>query len=112
MNRKGVTYDVGAVYAYGGRSRPVFSPQVARRELEIIQGDLHCNAVKIGGHDLERLTAAAQFALELGLEVWLSPGLFDKSPQATLRYVADAARTAETLRQRWPGRLVFCVGGG
>jgi len=49
--------------------RPVFDPPVVRRELEIIQSDLHCNAVRICGLDLGRLTFAAGEALKLGLEV-------------------------------------------
>ena len=56
------------------------------------------------------MTAAAD-ALELGgLQVWLSPELFKKSREATLAYLAQAAAAAEPLHERFPGRLVFCVG--
>jgi hypothetical protein len=91
-------------------TRPRFSPAIARRELEIIRQDLHCNAVKIGGYSPARISTAATYALELGLEVWFSPALFDKSPAQTLRYITDAARTAEAIRARSTGRVVFCVG--
>ena len=108
MNRQGVSYDVGRVL--GGNWRPVFDPQVVHRELEIIKTDLHCNAVRICGLDIARLTTAAEDALAQGLEVWLSPEMWNKSARETLEYIVKAAAAAETLRARWPGRLVFCLG--
>ena len=107
MNRRGVSYDVGRVL--GTNWRPVFDPYVVHRELEIIKHDLHCNAVRICGRDIGRLMRAAQDALEQGLEVWLSPELWNKSQERTLAYLAEAATAAERLRQRWPERLVFSV---
>jgi len=80
---KGVTYDVGRVL--GENWRPVFEPEVVRRELTIIKDDLHCNAVRICGLDISRLENAAGLALELDLDVWLSPELWNKSPERTLR---------------------------
>ena len=53
---------------------------------------------------------ASEDALSQGLEVWLSPEMWDKSQDETLEYTARAAERAEGLRQRWPGRLVFSVG--
>lgn len=48
--------------------------------------------------------------MQQGLEVWISPELWNKSPDTTLRYVARAAAAAEELRGRWPGQVVFVVG--
>jgi hypothetical protein len=90
--------------------RPDYTPALARRELEIIESGLHCNAVRIRARDIGRLTAAAETALRQGLEVWFCPELWEKSPDATLRYIARSAAAAEELRARWPGQLVFCVG--
>jgi hypothetical protein len=90
--------------------RPDFDPRVVRRELEIIRNDLHCNAVRICGLSLGRLATAAEEALKLGSEVWLSPEMWDKSPERTLAYIAKAAATAEKLRERWPERLVLVIG--
>lgn len=109
MNRRGVSYDVGRVMY--GNWRPVFDPTVVHRELEIIKNDLHCNVVRICGRDVDRLMTAAEDALGLGLEVWLSPELWDKSPDETLAYITKAAAAAERLRARWPDRLVLVVGG-
>ncbi|HEY1168455.1 MAG TPA: hypothetical protein VGE81_05700 [Candidatus Limnocylindrales bacterium] len=108
MNRRGVSYDIGRMM--GVNWRPVFDLKVVHRELEIIRTDLHCNAVRICGLDIDRLTTAAADALGQGLEVWLTPEMWDKSPDTTLAYITKAAAAAEELRQRWPDRLVFVVG--
>jgi hypothetical protein len=97
VNSSGVIYDVGTVFSGPGW-------RVAR--------DLHCNAVRIRGRDIGRLTSVAEEAMRQGLEVWLSPELFEKSQQETLEYITAAATAAELLNQRWPGRLVFSVGSG
>jgi len=94
----------------GGNWRPKFEPEVIHRELEIIKNDLHCNAVRICGLDVNRLVTASQDALAQGLEVWISPEMWDRSQDETLEYIARAAERAEGLRQRWPGKLVFSVG--
>lgn len=109
MNRKGVSYDVGRVLM-DDNWRPTFDPKVIRREVDIIRDDLHCNAIRICGLDIDRLLTAGEYALSRGLEVWLSPEMWDKSQEATLVYVARAAERAETLRQRWPGKLILSVG--
>jgi len=105
---KGVTYDVGRVL--GDNWRPLFEPEVVRRELTIIKDDLHCNAVRICGLEIARLEKAAELALALGLDAWLSPELWNKGPEPTLRYSVDAARMAEGLLRRWPGKVVLCIG--
>jgi hypothetical protein len=109
LNRKGVCYDVGRVLM-DGNWRPRFDPRVVRRELDIIKNDLHCNAVRICGLDIDRLMTASEDALSRGLEVWLSPEMWDRSQDETLEYIVRAAERAERLRQRWPGKLVFSVG--
>jgi hypothetical protein len=70
--------------------RPVFTAQSAQRELEIIKNDLHCNAVRICGEDIGRLATAADIALALDLEVWVTPELWDRGPEETLAYIANA----------------------
>lgn len=108
MNRKGVLYDVGRVM--GVNWRPRFDPNIVHRELEIIKNDLHCNAVRICGQDVDRLMTTASDALTLGLEVWLSPELWDKDQEQTLTYLVQTARAAEILREQWPEQLVLSVG--
>ena len=108
MRLKGVCYDVGTVM--GMNWRPVFDPWVVRRELEIIHHDLHCNAVRIGGHSLKRLAHATEAALAEGLEVWFCPQLWDRTASRTVGYLARAAGMLESIRQRWPDRVVYSVG--
>ncbi len=109
MNRRGVCYDVGRVM-WGQDWRPEFSPEEARRELQIIRDDLHCNAVRICGQDPGRVMAAGAHALDYGLQVWLSPELWDHSPSETLDYIATAAEAAQDLHRHRPGQVVFSVG--
>lgn len=109
MKLKGVDYDAGADMGFNWC--PDFDIPTVRREFEIIKNDLHCNAVRVGARDLGRLTAAAQAALEQGLDVWFYPLLWDKRPQETLGYLAKAAVAAEGLRARWPDKVVFVAGG-
>jgi hypothetical protein len=109
VNRRGVCYDVGRVM-WAQDWRPKFSPEEARREMQIIRDDLHCNAVRICGQDPGRLIAAGAHALDLGLEVWLSPELWDHSPGETAGYIATAAEAAQDLHRHRPGQVVFSVG--
>ena len=110
MDIKGVCYDVGRLYSSRFLTRRVFDPAMTRRELQIIRDDLHCNAVHFQGTEITRLTTAAMDALNLGLQVWLSPELFERSQETTLAYLVQAATAAEPLREQFPGQLVFCVG--
>ena len=81
-----------------------------RREFEIIRDDLHANAVRIVGSDVERLTAVAEIALGLGLEVWFSPALFEYAPDDTTARLVAAAAAAAGLEAAHPGRVVFVAG--
>ena len=109
MNRRGVCYDAGRVM-WGQDWRPEFSAEEARRELQIIRDDLHCNAVRICGQDPGRLIAAGGHALDCGLQVWLSPELWDHSPSDTVGYIAKAADAAEELHRHRPRQVVLSVG--
>jgi hypothetical protein len=110
MRLNGVNYDVG-IYPFGEArpSRAIFDPAIVRREIEIIRNDLHCNAIRIMGRDLERLVTAAAFALDQGLEVWFGPAFHNADQVQTLAYLSECARAAETLRQKSP-HVVFIAG--
>jgi hypothetical protein len=68
INRKGINYDLGT-FTRGNESssRDVFDPAIVQREMAIIRNDLHCNAVRISGQDIARLTLAAEFAIQQGI---------------------------------------------
>ena len=108
MKRRGMNYDVGSELG-GFVSRPHFEREVVHRELEIIKQDLHCNAVRISGLDINRLMVTAEDALKQGLEVWLSPQMTEHGKPETLEYIMHCATAAERLRQSWP-HLVFILG--
>ncbi len=108
MKRKGVCYDVGRVLE-GSLQRPNFDSRIVQRELEIIKNDLHCNAVRIQGLDVDRLVTASEAALKQGLEVWFSPEMFEQGQEETFVYLLKAAQAAESLRVRWPS-IIFSLG--
>jgi hypothetical protein len=91
--------------------RPDFTPEQVKRELQVIRDDLHCNAVKISGFDINRVVVTARFASEMGLEVWLNPTMWNKSPEDTLRYLTNAAMAAEGVREQSKNQMVFVAGG-
>jgi hypothetical protein len=113
VNRRGVTYDTGMVFSGPGYSvptRPKLDLATAERELQIARDDLHCNAVRLIGRDVDRLVQVAERALALGLEVWLSPALWGRPLDETLRYCVSAAGRAEELRKQHPDRFVLVLG--
>jgi hypothetical protein len=61
MRTSGVCYDVGRVLM-GQDWRPMLDVHEMRRELEVIGDDLHCNAVRICGQDVDRLVTAGEYA--------------------------------------------------
>lgn len=90
--------------------RPNYDPKIVSRELEIIKNDLHCNAVRIQGLDLDRLLTASDVALKFGLEAWISPEMWDRTQDETLEYLKKAASAVEEIRTRFPERMVFSLG--
>jgi hypothetical protein len=113
VNRRGVTYDTGMVFSgpgYNIPTRPRLDLATADRELQIVRDDLHCNAVRLVGREVDRLVQVAERALALGLEVWLSPALWGRPPDETFQYCVAAAEQAERLRQQHPDRFVLVLG--
>ena len=83
LRQRGVVYDVGrAMGALSVNWRSDYSPALMRRELDIIQADLHANAVRLGGRDPRRVLAAAEYAASLGLDVWLGPRAVERDAEA------------------------------
>jgi hypothetical protein len=106
MQHKGINYDVGTRYYDESSTRPVFDLQVVRREIGIIQNELHCNSIRISGDDVSRLIAASEMALETGLSVWLSPTFINQSQEKTLQQLLLCAGEAEKLRVRYQHLLL------
>ncbi len=98
LRHRGINYDTGTRYAPDVDSRPDWSPALMRRHLTVIQDELHANAVTVFGSHVDRLVAAAEHALGLGLEVWVQPRLPDATVRATLTQLDALAVQLETLR--------------
>lgn len=115
MQHQGVHYDTGTVFRGPGYAistrRTALDMSVVRRELEIIREDLHANAVRIVGSDVGRMTAVAEIALGLDLEVWFSPAFFEYSQDETAARLVAAAEAAARLAAAHPGRVIFVAGG-
>jgi len=109
MKTLGVCYDAGVVKDIPWR--PSLDARTARREMQIIRDDLHCTAVRVMARDTARLQLATEAALEAGLEVWLSPAVWDRDADGTIAATVRAARAAERLRSAARERITFQVGG-
>ncbi|MEU9835800.1 hypothetical protein AB0D67_30050 [Streptosporangium sp. NPDC048047] len=108
MRARGINYDTGFLPG-PDFSRRAFDAETVRRDMEVIAGELHCDAVRISGGDPERLGVAAGHAAAAGLEVWFAPFPVDLEPGAMLTLFADCARRAETVR-RGGAEVVFVAG--
>jgi hypothetical protein len=93
----GITYDTG--FTSGGTTtREPFDSAVVGREMQIIRGELRCDAVRITGGDRDRLETAARHAAKAGLEVWYSPFTNGLTQDELLDFLIDSAARAERLR--------------
>jgi hypothetical protein len=86
-------------------------PDVVRRNLRVIAEDLHCTTVMLIGTNTEEHIAAAQSALDAGLEVYVRPYHADKPRKELLANLDRTAAGAEELRARHPGRVTLLLGG-
>ena len=66
----------------------------ARLDVTAIRDELGCDAVLIKGSDAGRQLAAAQTALELGLDVWIEAQRENASARANLAHLAEVATAA------------------
>ncbi len=115
MRLRGINYDVGFSPA-GTSSRKLFDPEVVRREMQVIAGELHANAVRVTGADHDRLAVAAAHAADAGLEVWFAPFPYELAPEALMGYFADgtemAAARARHRRASTPNSSPQCTCAG
>lgn len=109
MFLRGINYDVGTEFIEGLLSRPDFDETIVRKEIEIIKNELHCDAMRISGYDIRRLSKASEFALEAGLQVWISPACINASPEEALVYQVECAKAAEILRLKYDN-VTFVAG--
>jgi hypothetical protein len=104
----GITYDTGFTSA-GTTTREPFDPAVVRREMQVIRGELRCDAVRVTGGDRGRLETAARYAADARLEVWYSPFTNGLTQGELLDFLTDSAGRAERLR-RAGAEVTFLTG--
>jgi hypothetical protein len=109
MLLRGINYDVGTPFKKDELSRPDFDESNIRKEIEIIKNELKCNAIRISGYDIQRLSKASEFALQQGMQVWFSPAYPDATQQEAIDYLTDCAIAAEKLRGKYDD-VIFIVG--
>lgn len=109
MFLRGINYDVGTPFRKDELSRPEFDEVAVKKEMEIIKNDLHCNAVRISGYDIQRLSITAEFALQQDLQVYFSPAYIDATTDEVLNYLTECAVAAEKLRNNYQN-VIFVVG--
>jgi hypothetical protein len=109
MFLRGINYDAGTSFRKDELSRPDFDESVIKKEIEIIRNELHCDAIKITGHDVYRLVKTAEFSLEQGLQVWLTPSYIDATNEEALKHLVECAEAAEQLRVKYD-RVIFVLG--
>ena len=109
MLLRGINYDIGTPFRKDELSRPDFDENIIRKEIEIINNELKCNAIRISGYDIQRLSKASEFALEQGMQVWFSPAYPDATKQEAIDYLTDCAIAAEKLREKYDD-VIFIVG--
>src|SRR4030095_319063 len=108
MRTKGVTYDTGFINS-GINTRENFDTSVVKREMQIIKNDLHCNAVRITGGDIDRLEIAARIAAEASLEVWYCPFTCNLTAEELRNFLIESATRAEKIRSKG-AQVVFLTG--
>lgn len=109
LSVRGVVYDVGLMYNGTTLSVPEFNPAQVAYDMDVIAHILRCNAVRIEGEDINRLTQAAEMAHAQGMKVYFNPWKMQAGPQEAVSYMADAAEAAEKLRASGVD-LVFVAG--
>lgn len=110
MRRKGITYDTGT-FPGGRNSRPDFDSGQVRRDMGVIAAELRCDAVRITGGDLDRLSIAARHAADAGLEIWFSPQPCELGSAQMQLMFDDASRRAQQLQDSSGAEVVLVLGG-
>ncbi len=107
MRAYGINYDTGLTVD-GRSTRPSFAAADVRRDLAAISSDLHANAIRVSGDDIDRLELTGRYALEAGLEVWFFPMSHDLEADEFVDYVLGWTPIAEHLRAH--GDVVAVLG--
>lgn len=110
MKYRGVVYDVGLTFTAGQPySVEHFDPELVAHDIQTIATELHCNAIRIEGEEIDRLVTATRIAHANGLAVFFNPWKMNVSITELPVYFEESARAAEQLRAEGID-LVFVTG--
>ncbi|MDX6914992.1 hypothetical protein R9X49_07705 [Pectobacterium carotovorum] len=110
MKYKGIVYDVGLRFTVNHPlSVEPFDPVLVRYDINAIANDMHANAIRIEGEDIERLIVATRLAHASGLTVFFNPWKMNVSVNELVSYFREAARAAEILRKEGV-KIIFVCG--
>ncbi|KAL4963266.1 uncharacterized protein BDV14DRAFT_202094 [Aspergillus stella-maris] len=109
MKYRGIVYDVGLNFNGTGFSVEPFDPALVEHDMKTIANELHANAVRIEGEEIDRLVVAARSAHAVGLKVFFNPWKMNATIDQTEEYFEEAAKTAEKLRSKGID-LIFIAG--
>ncbi|MGR9202288.1 hypothetical protein [Rhizobium leguminosarum] len=110
MKYRGVVYDVGLRFTVGNPySVEPFEPALAAHDIRVIAREMHANAVRIEGEEIERLVIAARSAHAEGLTIFFNPWKMNVPIAGLTDYYAKAAHVAEELRKEGAD-IIFVAG--
>ncbi|KAH7419150.1 hypothetical protein BKA64DRAFT_699185 [Cadophora sp. MPI-SDFR-AT-0126] len=98
MKYWGIVYDVGLNFGGAKLSVETFNIHLVEYDPRTIAHDLHANAVRIEGEDIDRLVTATRAAHAEGLTVFFNPWNMEAAVEETRAYLEEAVEAAETLR--------------
>jgi hypothetical protein len=110
MKFKGISYDIGTEYTPGTTTRTGLSPEIITSDMLAIKNMVNCNSVRIFGKDKELLILSSEIALQVGLNVWLSPRFINYDTAKTIESITEIANEAEVLRLKYnKSEMVFVI---
>ncbi|ODM22836.1 hypothetical protein SI65_00425 [Aspergillus cristatus] len=109
MKYRGVVYDVGLKFQDQGFSVEPFDSVLVEYDMRVIANDLHANAVRIEGEEVQRLITAARAAHAIELTVFFNPWKMNADVDETRAYFEEAAEAAEQLRNEGVD-IIFVAG--
>lgn len=89
---------------------PAATADAVRRDLRAIAEDLRCTTVMLIGTDTVEQLEAAEYALEIGLDVYIRPYVESRPRAELLAHLEATAIAAEGLRKRYPDRVTLLIG--
>ena len=108
---RGMNYDVGILFGSAPVSDTHPTDGQMTAEFDIIRDDLHCDALRVSGTDVDTMVRATELALQAGLDVWLSPHYIDKPQEEMREKVRECAEKAQALQDQYPDNEIVLLYG-